>query len=74
MEIWSVDRVEDDTVVLINPEKKIINVPYTLFSEPVASGDIVIRQASGKFLMDSEKTAEKKRKLFDLQKKIFSDL
>lgn len=73
MEIWSVDRIEGTTAVLINSEKKILDVDVTLFSEPIAEGDVVVRQESGAFSVDREKTAEKKRELFDLQKKIFSD-
>lgn len=73
MEIWSVDRIEGNTVILINSEKKILDVAITLFSEPIAEGDVVIQQEYGAFSVDHEKTTEKKRKLFDLQKKIFSD-
>ena len=73
MEIWSVDRIEGNTVILINSEKRILDVPISFFSEPIAEGNVVIRQAPEKFSVDFEKTAEKKRKLFDLQKKIFSD-
>lgn len=73
MEAWSVDRIEENTAVLIDSDKKVLNVPLSLFLEPIAEGDVVIRQESGKFSVDSEKTAEKKRALFDLQKKIFSD-
>lgn len=74
MEIWSVDRIEGNTVILINSEKKILNVSLSLFSKSVAEGDVVVRQESGEFSVDCEKTAEKKRDLFYLQKKIFSDL
>lgn len=73
MQIWSVDRIEEDTVVLINGEKKITTASVKLFSEKIASGDIVVQDAEGNFLVDFEKTAEKKRELFNLQKKIFSD-
>lgn len=74
MELWSVDRIEGDIAVLINTEKKIMNIPVSLFLQPVVSGDIVIQDSFGNFFVDSEKTVEKKRKLFELQKKIFSDL
>lgn len=73
MEIWSVDRIEGNTVILISSEKKILDVAVTLFSEAIAEGDVVIQKESGAFSVDHEKTTEKKRKLFDLQKKIFSD-
>lgn len=73
MQIWSVDRIEEDTVVLINEEKKITTASVKLFSEKIVSGDIVVQDAEGHFLVDFEKTAEKKRELFNLQKKIFSD-
>lgn len=59
MQIWSVDRIEEDTVVLINEEKKITTTSITLFSEKIASGDIVVQDAEGHFLVDFEKTAEK---------------
>lgn len=73
MEIWSVDRIEEDTVVLINAEKKVIDASIALFPKSIASGDIVVQQANGEFLVDFEKTAERKRSLFNLQKKIFGD-
>lgn len=73
METWSVDRIEGNTVILINSEKKILDVPISFFSEPIGEGNVVIRQAPERFSVDFEKTVEKKRELFDLQKKIFSD-
>ena len=43
MEIWSVDRIEGNTVILINSEKKILNVSLSLFSKSIAEGDVVVR-------------------------------
>lgn len=73
MEFWSIDRIEEDTVVLVDANKEITNVSRAYFTEPVAEGDIVFRDADGIFHADAAQTAEKKRELFDLQKKIFSD-
>lgn len=73
MAYWSVDRIEDNLAVLINTEKETRNVPLTRFTGKIAAGEVVIQQEDGTFSKDSAKTAEKKRELFDLQKKIFSD-
>lgn len=73
MEIWSIDRIEEDVVVLADTQKHIVNMARAYFAEPIAEGDIVVRNEFGIFHTDAEKTAEKKRALFELQKKIFSD-
>ncbi len=73
MEKWSVDRIEGDLAVLMNDEKRTQNVPLSKFPGKISAGDIVFEQSDGSFQVDAAVTAEKKKNMFDLQKKIFSD-
>lgn len=73
MEQWSVDRIEGDMVVLETDKKTNICVRLSDFAENIREGDIVYRRSDGRYAVDAGKTAERKKSLFDLQKKIFGD-
>lgn len=73
MEFYIVDRIENGIAVLECKNKTFIQVPLSDFSSPIGEGSVVVRDADGKLCADEAKTAERKAKLFALQKNIFSD-
>ncbi len=73
MEHWIVDRIEETTVVLETEKKTHLHVSLSEFVEQVREGDIVYRRTDGEYVVDTDKTAERKKSLFNLQKKIFGD-
>lgn len=73
MSFFIVDRIENGLAVLECENKTFIQVPISDFSSPIGEGSVVVRNSDGKFCTDTVKTAERKAKLFALQKNIFSD-
>lgn len=73
METFIVDRLENDLVILERDNKTFLQVPLTAFVSPVSEGSVVLVDADGNYYVDEAKTAARKAKLFQLQKKFFSD-
>lgn len=73
MQQWRVDRIEENLVVLENADKSHADVPISDFVGDVREGDVVYRLSDGKYCVSPEATADRKKTLFELQKKIFSE-
>lgn len=73
MEQWIVDRIEESTVILETDKKTHLCVSLSEFAESMREGDVVYRRPDGKYSVDADKTAERKKALLALQKKIFGD-
>lgn len=71
MQMWRVDRLESDLVVLENDDKTHTDVPIGAFVGSVREGDVVYRLPDGRYRVAEDATAERKKVLSDLQKKIF---
>ncbi len=57
--LYSVDRIEDDQVVLIRGDGTSFGAAVTEFAEPPREGDVVYRY-KGLFRRSKKKTAEKR--------------
>lgn len=58
IEKFTVDRIEDDKVVLENREtKEIVNVNISKIPQNINEGDI-LNKINGKYMLDKEKTEE----------------
>lgn len=73
MEVYIVDRIENAIAVLEAADKTFIRVPLSRFASNVREGDVVVVGKDGSFQPDAEKTAARRKQLFQLQKNIFSD-
>lgn len=73
METYIVDRIEQDLAVLECPDKTFQNVPLSNFAFAVREGNVVYTDANGVFQLDETATEARKKRLFALQKNIFSD-
>lgn len=73
METYIVDRIENDIAVLETEHKTFLQISLSDFKTPVREGNVVFVGADGKYYADTEKTEERRKRLFQLQKNIFSD-
>jgi len=73
METYIVDRIEADFAVLECLDKTFQNVPLSEFSFAVREGNVVYVDASGVYQLDKTATEQRKKRLFALQKNIFTD-
>ena len=73
METFIVDRIENTVAVLETENKSFFQIPLSEFTEQVRERDIVFLGTDGKYHTDTAKTEERKKRLFQLQKNIFSE-
>ena len=73
METFIVDRIENTVAVLETVNRTFLQVPLSDFAEQVRERDVVFIGADGKYHTDTAKTEERKKRLFQLQKHIFSE-
>lgn len=71
---YSVDRIEEDVVVLLDKDGYVKTVELAQFAQTPSAGDIVQSTKDGKFLCDVQKTEEKRAQANALlQKLLFQD-
>ena len=70
MELWIVDRVEGDQVLLETPQKTLISVPAAAFGGCAQEGSVYRKDADGHFIALPEETKQRKKALFAAQEKI----
>ena len=68
----SVDRIEENFAVCQDLyTENIINIPLKLLPKNIKEGDILSTKTDGSFFVDKEETNKRRKKIIDLQKKIF---
>jgi len=70
MELYSVDRIEESTVVLIKDGKS-ENYPLSDFDFPVKEGMLLSKAPDGSFSYEKEETDRVKKELFKKQNSLF---
>lgn len=70
MELFSVDRIEENIVVLIKDGKS-VNYPLENFDFSVKEGMLLSRDSDGKFRYEKEETERVKNELFKKQNDLF---
>lgn len=70
MELFSVDRIEENIVVLIK-DGKAFNYPLDDFDFFVKEGMLLSRDSDGKFRYEKEETERVKNELFKKQNDLF---
>lgn len=69
---YSVDRIEGSTAVLIDESKNTTTVSTTLLPDKIKPGDMLIK-SGGRYIFDEEETDRRKKHLYDLQNRLFTD-
>ncbi len=70
MELYSVDRIEEDTVVLVK-DGKTYNYTLTDFDFAVKEGMLLSKSPDGSFSYEKEETDRVKKELFKKQNSLF---
>lgn len=70
MEFFSVDRIEENIVVLIK-DGKAVNYPLDDFDFSVKEGMLLSRDSDGKFRYEKDETERVKNELFKKQNGLF---
>lgn len=70
MELYSVDRIEEDTVVLLKDGKS-YNYTLTDFDFAVKEGMLLSKSPDGKFSYEKKETDRVKKELFKKQNSLF---
>ncbi len=70
MELFSVDRIEENIVILIK-DGKAFNYPLDDFDFFVKEGMLLSRNSDGKFRYEKEETERAKKALFKKQNDLF---
>ena len=68
----STDRIEENFAVCQDLyTENIINIPLKLLPKNIKEGDILSTKTDGSFFVDKEETNKRRKKIIDLQNKIF---
>lgn len=70
MELYSVDRIEENTVILIK-DGKAYEYPQTDFDFAVKEGMLLSKSSDGGFAYEKEETDRVRRELFKKQNSLF---
>lgn len=70
MELFSVDRIEEDIAVLIK-DGKTFNYPLGDFDFDIKEGMLLSRDSNGKFHYEKDETERLKKELFKKQNNLF---
>lgn len=70
-EFYSVDRIESNFAVLEFPDKTLNNVALSLLPYDVKEGNILVKTDNNTFIHDFDEEANRKKRLLELQNKIF---
>ena len=68
----STDRIEENFAVCQDLyTENMINIPLKLLPKNIKEGDILSTKTDGSFFVDKEETNKRRKKIIDLQDKIF---
>ena len=70
-EFYSVSRIEDGVAVLECPDKIFREFSVNLLPPDTAEGNILVKDENGQFIFDKEEELRRKKRLLELQNKIF---
>lgn len=70
-EYYSVSRIEDEVAVLEFPDRTFRNIALSLLPAGVDEGNILIKDENDIFILDKEEEIRRKKRLLELQNKIF---
>lgn len=69
---YSVDRIENNTAVLIDEEKNRYTVAAALLPDAAKQGSVLVKSDGG-YRLDEQETRRRKDRLYKLQKRLFSE-
>lgn len=58
-----IDRIESDFAVCENIDRTYTNIPLILLPEGVKEGDVIIKDENGSYIIDADKTAERRERI-----------
>lgn len=68
----STDRIEENFAVCQDLyTENMINIPLKLLPKNIKEGDILSTKTDGSFFVDKEETNKRRKKIIDLQNRIF---
>lgn len=67
----SVDRIENNMAILEFPDKSLIEIDVSLLPSDIKEGSILVKISDNEYIHDFEEENARKKRLFDLQNKIF---
>lgn len=70
-EYYSVSRIEDGIAVLECPDKIFREFSLDLLPPDTVEGNILVKDENGQLVFDKEEERRRKKRLLDLQNKIF---
>ena len=73
MKYYSIDRFEENFAVCIDDDGHIYNFEKKNLPKQVKEGDVLIMCSSKKFVIDIEETKKRRKKIYELNKKLFEN-
>lgn len=70
-EYYSISRIEEDFAILEFPDKSFQHILISHLPKGVCEGNILTRDENGNFALDFEEESRRKKRLLELQSKIF---
>lgn len=58
-----IDRIESDFAVCENIDRTHTNIPLCLLPEGAKEGDVIVKDENGNYVIDSDKTAERRQRI-----------
>ncbi|MBQ8623411.1 MAG: DUF3006 domain-containing protein [Oscillospiraceae bacterium] len=58
-----IDRIESDIAVCENIDRTMVDIPLFLLPEGVKAGDVISKNELGEYVIDSDKTLERKQRI-----------
>lgn len=71
-EIYIVDRIEEDYIVVEDNKNNIININKNEFSEIINEGDILIK-IDNKYILDNNKTKDRKENINKILRNLWEE-
>lgn len=65
-----IDRIEGDIAVCENIDRTTTNIPLILLPDGVKEGDVILKDENGEYVVDAEKTLERRQRI----KKLLNNL
>lgn len=70
MDVYSVDRIENDIAVIICG-KKVIEISLEKLPKDIKEGSVLIKTDSGEYIIDKQETSNRKKMMNSLQNSLF---
>ncbi len=58
-----IDRIESEYAVCENIDRTHVNIPLILLPEGVKEGDVIIKDENGNYVIDADKTVERRNRI-----------